>query len=71
MIRDPSDGSVRETQKSAPVRGGSLPSGESDPSVTLDYAGADTGLPITTDPREIERLNRSRDWLKTYRKGET
>lgn len=74
MIRDPSDGSVREkpvvgefptTGKSAPATRGSLPSGESNPSVMLDCAGADTGLPVV-DPKEIARLNESREWLKKY-----
>jgi hypothetical protein len=48
MIRDPSDGTVRETPKPAIDAGTS-------------------GLPIDrlkTD--EIERLERARDWLKSY-----
>ena len=31
--------------------------------------GMTSGLPITSDPKEIERLNRAREWLKTYQKG--
>jgi hypothetical protein len=69
MIRDPSDGSVREPQKSAPHVAESLPSGEIDPSVTLDFSGADTnsGLPLaSTKPENIARLERSREWLVRY-----
>lgn len=80
MIRDPSDGSVRE--KSAPERASSLPSGESDPSVMLDPAGADTagmagntpvietttsGLPAAS-AKDADRHERSREWLENYRK---
>lgn len=75
MIRDPSDGSVQQTQKSAPGYQGPLPSGESDPVVRPDCPGAEaipSGLPILDDPKEIERLNRSRDWIKQWneRRGE-
>ena len=69
MIRDPSDGSVRQTQKSAPGCQGPLPSGEGDPVVRPDCPGADTGLPIVADPFEIERLNISRDWIKQWNEG--
>ena len=61
MIRDPSDGSVREK----PVAGIPIakPTG-------AENAQVQSGLPLTSDPRELERLNRSRDWLKTYQKGQ-
>jgi hypothetical protein len=64
MIRDPSDGSVREK----PDVGIPISTGIS-PAMPAPVPGIPSGLPITTDPREIDRLNRSRDWLKTY-KGE-
>jgi hypothetical protein len=69
MIRDPSDGSVREK----PVAGKS-PSTE-EPSVLRPppIAGSSpvipSGLPPTTDPKEIEKLNRSRDWIKQWNEG--
>lgn len=72
MIRDPSDGSVRDPQESAPVSNGSLPLGESDPVVRPDCAGAGaipSGLPILGDPKEIDRLNRYRLWLKQRNEG--
>ena len=72
MIRDPSDGSVREPAKSVPGDERSLPSGESDPVVRPDCPGAGaipSGLPILGDQREIDRLNRSRDWLKQRNEG--
>lgn len=61
MIRDPSDGSV----KSAPVPYGSLPSGESEPTVTSACAGADTGLAPVEKDRAV-RLKLSREWLASY-----
>lgn len=66
MIRDPSDGSVREPPKSGPPRLNSLPSGESGPPVMATVGGPDTGLrqPVRTDAQE--RLERSREWLKNY-----
>jgi len=72
MIRDPSDGSVREPTKSAPEGLRSLNSGEIGPSVTLDCSGADTGLPAEK-PKMAKRLEASREWLKSYRarKGKT
>jgi hypothetical protein len=72
MIRDPSDGSVRETQKPAPGFQASQNIAERGPSVTPDSTGAGavtSGFPTTTDPREIERLNRSRDWIKQWNEG--
>jgi hypothetical protein len=77
MIRDPSDGSVREPQKPAPAYPGSLPSGESDPAVTLDCAGAGpiletttSGLPLaSTKPENVAKLDKSREWLRVYHAG--
>jgi len=65
MIRDPSDGSVRE--KSAPAFLGSLPSGESDPAVTPDCAGAGTVSGLAPDhSNRAKRLQESREWLQNY-----
>jgi hypothetical protein len=72
LIRDPSDGTVRD-QKSAPAPGTSQNTAERLLTSDGTETGAGTvpsGLPPTTDPREIERLNRSREWLKNYQKGQ-
>lgn len=42
MIRDPSDGSVKPSTKSAPPNPSSLPSGENGPPVMATLGGADT-----------------------------
>lgn len=75
MIRDPSDGSVRAPKKPAPDNLSSLPSGESDPTVTPDYSGAGpvidpttSGLP-SASARDAERHQRSKQWLADYRAG--
>lgn len=47
IIRDPSDGSVKEKPKPVP-----------------------TSALAAEKPDELERLERSRAWLKTYHKGE-
>jgi len=75
MIRDPSDGSVREPQKPAPDDLSSLPSGESEPAVTPAYSGAGPILDPTTSglqtgsskPENLARLENSRTWLAEYR----
>jgi hypothetical protein len=76
MIRDPSNGSVREPKKSALGPCSSLPSGESGPAVTPDDSGADTtpvidpttsGLQTgSTKPENIARLKKAREWLEEY-----
>jgi hypothetical protein len=69
MIRDPSDGSVRAPQKSAPDVATSQLRAERDPAVMPDWPGADTnsGLPLaSTKPENIARLEKSREWLKQY-----
>lgn len=49
MIRDPSDGSIKEKVDVG------IPTSET------------SGLPITKDkPDEVVRLEKSREWLKTY-----
>ena len=77
MIRDPSDGSVREPQKPAPLDAGSLPSGESDPLVTTDCGGAGLVIDPTTSglqtgsskPENLARLEKAREWIRDYRAG--
>ena len=50
MIRDPSDGSVRDV-----------------PNSVSDKTNSVSGLPAgSTKPEQIERLNKSRAWLKDY-----
>jgi len=61
MIRDPSDGTIREK----PVAG--IPTAKP---TGAENAQVQSGLPIMGDPREVERLNRAREWLKTYQKGQ-
>jgi hypothetical protein len=66
MIRDPSDGTVREK----PSKEISLKPNEIGPkSAETASKEITSGLPPTTDPREIDRLNRSRDWLKQRNEG--
>ena len=66
MIRDPSDGSVKEPKKSAPALDGSLPSGESGLAVTPDCAGADTSGLRRVDATEMAKLEKARNWLKDW-----
>ncbi len=67
MIRDPSDGSVRE-----PINPhGESPSSRSEKSVRVAEGAIDSGLQIgSSRPGEIERLNKSREWLKNRREGQ-
>lgn len=59
MIRDPSDGSVREK----PVAGKSLST-----AMPVPEPGMASALsPI--DAKELEKLNKSREWLKQYHKA--
>jgi hypothetical protein len=59
MIRDPSDGSIREKPVGAKNAHTEKPTPGPVPGMT-------SALPIMGDPKEIERLNRSRLWLKQY-----
>jgi len=76
MIRDPSDGSVREPQKPAPDFGASQHA-ERDPSVMPDLAGAGPVIDPTTSglqtgsskPENLARLEKAREWIKDYRAG--
>jgi hypothetical protein len=54
MIRDPSDGSVREAPQADLKPAGRTP-------------GPDTGLRQPTRTEAQERLERSREWLRDYR----
>ncbi len=59
MIRDPSDGSVREVRHHP----GPLKSND----VLPENTGFDTGLPPASQkPKNIQRLEASRVWLKSY-----
>ena len=77
MIRDPSDGSVREPQKPAPDFKASQNTAERDPSVMPDWAGAGPVIDTTTSglqtgsskPENLARLEKSREWLENYRKN--
>ena len=77
MIRDPSDGSVREPQKPAPdflppqksaVR---LPSSDAAGFGAGPVLDVETsGLPIgSSKPENLARLEKSREWLENYRKN--
>jgi hypothetical protein len=71
MIRDPSDGSVREPKKrlikDRPTepweRLGSFRSTESGSVVDPTTSGLQTG---SSKPENLARLEKSRDWLKDY-----
>ncbi len=59
MIRDPSDGTVRNPHGESPL------SRSADRELRAPMA---SGLPIgSMRPDQIERLQRSREWLKKYR----
>jgi hypothetical protein len=66
MIRDPSDGSVREkpSKEISPQPNKNGPNLAETASKEIP-----SGLPILGDPKEIERLNRSRDWIKQWNSG--
>ena len=76
MIRDPSDGSVRLPQKPAPVIGASQHAERlrnsdaavsgAGPVIDTTTSGLQTG---SSKPENIARLEKSRDWLKKYRKA--
>lgn len=54
MIRDPSDGSVREPKKSEVGNLATKP----------DFSESDTGLPPVR--KRAEQLQKSREWVKDY-----
>jgi hypothetical protein len=66
MIRDPSDGTVRETAKSGPDRKAPHNSGERLPSSDAASSGPDTGLRQPTRTDAQERLERSREFVRDY-----
>lgn len=69
MIRDPSDGSVRDIPISGPVRTAPQNNAERLPSSDAAGAGPDTGLRQPTRTDAQQRLEASREWLKQYRKA--
>ena len=77
MIRDPSDGSVREPQKPAPAPSAPHNSGERLPSSDAASVGAGPVIEATTSglqtgstkPENLARLEKSREWLRDYRAG--
>jgi hypothetical protein len=62
MIRDPSDGSVREK-----------PEIRENPALSRKVESVQTSMTSALSPidaKELEKLNKSREWLKSYhRKG--
>jgi hypothetical protein len=76
LIRDPSDGSVREPQKPAPALQAPQNTAERMPNSDAALAGAGpildpttSGLPTgSSKPENIARLERARQWLENYRK---
>jgi len=77
LIRDPSDGSVREPQKPAPEEPASQNIAERGPSVMPDSPGAGPVIDSTTSglqtgsskPENLARLDKSREWIRDYRAG--
>jgi len=73
MIRDPSDGSVREPTaeedrllRKATVASGTVVQESIDPSKPL-IDTATSGLPIgSSKPENLAKLEKSREWLKNY-----
>jgi hypothetical protein len=66
MIRDPSDGTVREIPKSAPQQTATQNNAERVPSSDAALCGADTGLRQPTRTDAQQRLEKAREWLKDY-----
>lgn len=62
MIRDPSDGSVRENQ---PKPLGTNNIGPEEPVLGITTSGLQTG---SEKPENLARLEKSREWLENYRK---
>jgi hypothetical protein len=74
MIRDPSDGSVKEPQKPAPALQASQNIAERMPNSDAALAGAGPVINTATSglqtgsgkPENMARLQHSREWLKEY-----
>ena len=67
MIRDPSDGSVRGTPVNEISVIGDNPTSGAIGGPLDNPLGFDTGLPPTSrKPKNLERLEASRTWLKDY-----
>jgi hypothetical protein len=64
MIRDPSDGSVREPQKEEP----SILKAPTDagPVIDANTSGLPTG---SSKPENIARVQRGHEWIRDYRAG--
>lgn len=79
MIRDPSDGSVKETPKSAPDLQAPQNTAERLPSSDAARSGANTLIDPTTSglqtgstkPEYQARLEKAREWIRDYRAGKT
>jgi hypothetical protein len=66
MIRDPSDGSVREKIHVDETTGKSAAANQK-ANAGNDLGMSTSGLPFgSTKPESLERLNKSREWLKNY-----
>jgi hypothetical protein len=67
MIRDPSDGSVREKAQFENVDDDAMRAAKNP--TCQENLQVDSGLPIgSKNPEQIARLERSRTWLKEYHK---
>lgn len=65
MIRDPSDGSVKDDVETQAKMAIAIEKTNENKSL---LATSTSGLPLgSTRPDQIERLNKSREWLKEYR----
>ena len=66
MIRDPSDGSVKEPTKSAPQLRAPQNTAERLPSSDAAEGGADTSGLRRVDATEMAKLEKARNWLKDW-----
>lgn len=64
MIRDPSDGSVREN----PSKEIGLSPNETGPNLHETSSKEITGLPpLSSKPKDVAKLEKSREWLQNYK----
>jgi hypothetical protein len=66
MIRDPSDGTVRELPKSGPPLAAPQNNAERVRSSNAAHGGPDTGIRQPTKTDAMKRLDKSREWLRDY-----
>lgn len=79
MIRDPSDGSVRDPESrelmemaEEEARKPSGPAMDHEPTRKFMMGEITSGLPISKENlKEIERLGKSREWIREYFKKKT